>query len=606
MNGHFCLLLLSLLSLLSLLGCEPCPKPKSPPCDSPCVLRTVKASANPDNFFCGSDRMSVCDCSTSGTTMGSSDGLQGLSFSSGTLTPAFAPSITSYTLALASPSASLTVTATVGQPTTNLLINGSLVASGVPFGPLALSGSQPVIQILVTPAKQSTKAYTVNVQFESWGYLKDSSRGSGPGLGSSVSVDGTTVAVGVPSDASAIPMGGRVLVFVRSNARWVSQALLAGTMAATGDRFGSSVSISGNTLAVGAPGQAGSTGAVYVFQRSGTAWTLQAYLIASNGQPNDSFGVSVSLSGDTLAVGAPGEASSATGVNGNQADNSAPQSGAVYLFQRDIAGWRQQAYLKAHNTDGGDQFGGSVSLSGSSLAIGASGEASSAVGINGDGANNSAPSSGAVYVFQYNGSAWAQQAYVKASNSEAGDQFGGSVSLSGDSLAVGAIGEDSSATGLGGSQADNGASGSGAAYLFQSVGGVWAQQAYVKASNSRGQLSFGGSVSLSFGALAVGASQENSGATLANGDQSSQAAPGSGAVYWFLRSGTVWGQRGYLKAMNPDSGDAFGSSVALFDTTLCVGAPGEDSSDPNNPSSNSGLNSGAAYVLLWDGSRWGG
>ncbi len=162
MPWHFCLL-----SLRSLLGCEPCPKPKSPPCDSPCVLRTVRASSNPDNFFGGTDSMSVCDCRGSGATMGSSDGLQALSFSSAPLTPAFAASATNYTLALASPSASLTVTAAVGQPSTNVLSTAAWWHPESPSAPLLLqAGSQPVIQILVTAAKQSTKAYTVNVHFE--------------------------------------------------------------------------------------------------------------------------------------------------------------------------------------------------------------------------------------------------------------------------------------------------------------------------------------------------------------------------------------------------------------------------------------------------------
>ena len=133
----------------------------------------------------------------------------------------------------------------------------------------------------------------------------------------------------------------------------------------------------------------------------------QAYLKASNTGASDLFGLSVALSGDTLAVGAYFEGSAATGIDGNQADNSAVSSGAVYVFTRTGGVWSQQAYLKASNTGGidqfglgGDQFGYSVALSGDTLAVGARNEASAATGVNGNQADNSAPTSGAVYVYR--------------------------------------------------------------------------------------------------------------------------------------------------------------------------------------------------------------
>ncbi len=135
---------------------------------------------------------------------------------------------------------------------------------------------------------------------------------------------------------------------------------------------------------------------------------------------NDLFGSSVALSADgsTLAVGAPDEASAATGIGGNQADNSAPGAGAVYVFTRSGTAWSQQAYVKASNTDADDRFGDSVALSadGSTLAVGAVVEASAATGIGGNQADNSAQDAGAVYVFTRSGTTWSQQAYVKASN----------------------------------------------------------------------------------------------------------------------------------------------------------------------------------------------
>lgn len=131
---------------------------------------------------------------------------------------------------------------------------------------------------------------------------------------------------------------------------------------------------------------------------------------ASNTDANDSFG-SLALSGDTLAVGAANEDSNATGVNGNQADNTTGNSGAVYVFVRTGTTWSQQAYLKASNTDAGDNFGFSVALSGDTLVVGAPREASSATGVNGNQADNTAAASGAAYVFTRTGTTWTQQAY---------------------------------------------------------------------------------------------------------------------------------------------------------------------------------------------------
>ena len=161
---------------------------------------------------------------------------------------------------------------------------------------------------------------------------------------------------------------------------------------------------------------------------------LQAYVKPSNMTVFPdllSFGQAVALDGDTLAVGAA-DPSCATGVNGNQTDSSCPGAGAVYVFTRTGETWSQQAYLKASNTDAGDSFGLSVSLSGDTLAVGAPQESSCATGVNGNQANNGCQSAGAVYVFTRSGSTWSQQAYVKASNTE----FVGS-SLAGLSPSVG-------------------------------------------------------------------------------------------------------------------------------------------------------------------------
>ena len=138
---------------------------------------------------------------------------------------------------------------------------------------------------------------------------------------------------------------------------------------------------------------------MYVFTRSrSSVWSQQAYIKASNTDEYDRFGTSVALSGSTLAVGATNEESSATGVNGNQDDNSKPDSGAVYLFTRAGSAWSQQAYTKASNTGRNDKFGYSIALSGNTLAIGAIQEAGGTKGINGNQADNSTQKAGAVYV----------------------------------------------------------------------------------------------------------------------------------------------------------------------------------------------------------------
>src|SRR6185436_5843616 len=183
------------------------------------------------------------------------------------------------------------------------------------------------------------------------------------------------------------------------------------------------------------------------FVRNGITWSQQAYLKASNSGAADRFGGSIDVSGDTIVIGAYNEDSNATGVNGDQNNNSASNSGAAYVFVRNGVTWSQQAYLKASNTGANDFFGGTVAMSGDTVVVGAYGEDSSATGVNGNQGDNSMPSSGAVYVFARNGVTWSQQAYLKASNTGASDSFGLGLAVSGDTVVVGAEDEDSSASG---------------------------------------------------------------------------------------------------------------------------------------------------------------
>ena len=153
------------------------------------------------------------------------------------------------------------------------------------------------------------------------------------------------------------------------------------------------------------------------------------------------------LMGILLIVGATDEGSNATGVNGDQSNNDALLSGAVYVFTRNGTNWSQQAYIKASNTDGADEFGTSIAISGDTLIVGAFREDSNVSGVNGDQSNNDANASGAAYVFTRSGTSWSQQAYLKASNAAHNDEFGIAGTIDGDTVVVGAEREDSDATG---------------------------------------------------------------------------------------------------------------------------------------------------------------
>jgi hypothetical protein len=447
-------------------------------------------------------------------------------------------------------------------------------------------------------------------------YVKASNTGELNKFGGAVAISGDIVVVGAAYESSnatgvngnqANETGdygsGAAYVFVRSGGTWTQQAYLkASTVGAY--LFGSSVAVSGDTVAIGAPYESNRSafafGAAYVFTRSGTVWTQQAYLAASNAGGADLFGSSVAISGNTIVVGAPGEASTATGVNGNQTNNSAAQSGAAYVFVRSGAAWTQQAYLKASNTGTGDKFGYSVGVSEDSILVGAAAESSNATGVNGNQADNSLMSAGAAYVFVRSGGVWTQQAYLKASNTGAGDAFGFSVGLSGNTAVVAAPNEASNATGINGNQGNNSTPGSGAAYAFVRSGSNWTQQAYLKASNAEAEDLFGYSAAISGDVIVVGAYLEDSNGGV-NGNQGNDNGLGSdsGAAYGFVRTGSTWTQQAYLKASN--LGPLFGFSVAISGETVVVGAPAEEGRSTgvngDQTTQNGLVEAGAAYVF---------
>ena len=423
---------------------------------------------------------------------------------------------------------------------------------------------------------------------------------------------------------------------------------------------GTSIALSGdaNTMAIGAPFESGGSrgvngnqtdnsmyaaGAVYVYMRQGQSWMQQAYVKASNPGINDHFGSSVALSrdGNTMAVAAHWEASGATGINGNQNDDSVPQAGAVYVFTRTGTNWTQQAYLKASNTGNaaqgdGDQFGFSLALSGdgNTIAVGAITEDSGARQINGNQNDDMAQSAGAVYVFSRTGTMWAQQAYVKSANQDGGDLLGFSVALSfdGNTLAAAAFNESGSGRGIN-LPDDNKSQGSGALYVFARQNGAWSQEAYIKASRGETSDGFGFATSISAdgNTIAIGSGDE---ACLTPGIDppgcADDAPPGRGANIWvgaayvFVKNGTTWSEQSFIKAPNARPYNSFGVRLALSGdgNALAVTSYLEDNAGHGvrppqiqqflvqesfnawREHKNEAEESGAAYLFTRSGNKW--
>ena len=326
-----------------------------------------------------------------------------------------------------------------------------------------------------------------------------------------MSVSGDYAVVGARGDNS---QAGSAYIFVRSGTTWTQQQKLTASDAASGDIFGWSVSISGDYAVVGARHDNSQAGSAYIFVRSGTAWTQQQKLTASDAASNDLFGNSVSISGDYAVVGARG-------------DNSF--AGSAYVFVRSGTTWTEQEKLTASDAASSDEFGKSVSISGDYAVVGADGDNSDA---------------GSAYVFVRSGTTWTQQQKLTASDAASSDWFGVSVSVSGDYAVVGARGDNSDA---------------GSAYIFVRSGTTWMQQQKLTASDVATNDWFGVSVSVSGDYAVVGARGDNSDA---------------GSAYIFVRSGTTWMQQQKLTASDAASGDWFGSSVSISGGYAMVGADG--------------------------------
>ena len=343
-----------------------------------------------------------------------------------------------------------------------------------------------------------------------------------------------------------VTLGGSHL----SAADWPEEAKLTASDRAEGDEFGTSASISGDYVIVGAQYDdtgADDTGSAYVFYRIGSSWTQQAKLTASDGAESDYFGHSVSVSGDYAIVGAYYD------------DEAGTDSGSAYIYHRTGTSWTQQPKLTPSDGGGGDVFGTSVSIDGDYAVIGAYRD------------SDIDTQAGSAYVFHWNGSTWEQQAKLTASDADDYDYFGLSVSISGDYIAVGAYGND-----------DNG-SNSGSAYIFQRTGSTWTEQDKLLPSDGVESADFGYSVSVDGDLVLIGAGWDDD-----NGTK-------SGSAYVFERTGSAWAEQDKLIASDGEGSDYFGLSVSLSGDRAVIGAYGDD---------DNGIQSGSAYIFQQIGSEW--
>ena len=303
------------------------------------------------------------------------------------------------------------------------------------------------------------------------------------------------------------------------------------------DSFGRSVSVSGDYIVVGAftDGDNGlNSGSAYIFKRNGTSWTQEVKTLPSDGAAGDQFGNSVSISGDYAVMGARYD------------DDNGSSSGSAYVFKRTGPSWVQEAKLLSSDGAADDWFGFSVSISGDYAVVGAFGD------------DDNGTSSGSAYVFKRTGTSWTEEAKLLPSDGATDDWFGNKVSISGDYAVVGAWGDD-----------DNG-SFSGSAYVFKRTGTSWAQEVKLLASDGAASDYFGFPVSILGDYAVVGAS----------GD-------GSGSAYVFKRTGTSWAQEVKLLASDGAASDYFGFSVSITVDYAVVGAFADD---------DNGTDAGSVYL----------
>jgi hypothetical protein len=340
-------------------------------------------------------------------------------------------------------------------------------------------------------------------------------------FGWSVAISGNYLIIGAPYDDDDGDNAGSAYIFKRDGATWTQHAKLTGDDTLQIYSFGRSVSIYGDTAVVGTSGNTPS-GAAYVFLRDGDSWVQQAKLVGSDIVSGDDFGRSVSIFGDRVVVGARG------------ADSSYNDSGAAYVFKRIEGTWSQEAKLTATDSTTGDWFGYSVSISWDYIAIGSY-------------YNNSGR---CAHVFKYSGTEWEAEAELVGADTQSGDGFGISVSLSGNDLIVGAPNDYIDAVGAT----------VGSIYAFSRIDGVWQQVQKLNAAYGVSNGHFGQCVSISGDYCAIGAPRGGVG----------------GAVYIFKRDESIWTQHSILQAPDNWIPDRYGESVGMSNGYVAVGAFADD------------------------------
>ncbi|MEL6338545.1 MAG: hypothetical protein AAFQ65_01420 [Myxococcota bacterium] len=442
---------------------------------------------------------------------------------------------------------------------------------------------------------------TYNLTFEerrSGFALGASSLGDEDEFGEAVAVADGIIVVGARFDdgpdpdgiADALRSSGAAYVFERDAAgTWEERALLRASNLSESDQFGSDVAVADGVIVVGAVFEDGpdadASGAAYVFERNADGtWEERALLRASNLGDADLFGSAVAVGADVIVIGAPSEDGPDTGGMAADIEND---SGAAYVFERNGNGeWEERALLRASNPGTKDFFGGSLAVAADEIVVGASWED----GPDASGTANAVSNSGAVYVFERNGSGiWEERSLIRASNPNIGVFFGNRIAMTNDVMVVGATGDNGpDASGRVGAITK-----SGAAYVFErNASGTWVESALLRASNLGRLDGFGGSVAMIDGVIVVGASEEDGPDPSGVAD----AVENSGAAYVFERnSAGTWVERALLRAVAFDESDRFGAAVAIADGVIVIGANDEDGADAGV--ANALERSGAAHAF---------
>ena len=370
----------------------------------------------------------------------------------------------------------------------------------------------------------------------------------------SITPDGSTVIVGAHRNDTGGTNNGAAYIFTLSGTSWSQQAQIQASDAESMDHFGYGVDISedGNTAIVGSWNEdttASNAGSAYIFTRSGTSWSQQAKIQHSGASQYDNFGNSVSITndGNMAIIGARGYT--------DQVNSISP--GCAFIFTRSGTSWSQQAQLLPSNPTSDDEFGWSVSISksdGNTAIVGSPKE------------DTGESNAGSAYIYTRSGTSWSQQAQIQASDRQSNDNFGNATSIS----------DDGNTAIIGSPYEDSGAANTGAAYIFTRSGTTWSQQAKIQASDLPGGGQFGISVDIlgDGDTVAVGAQNANNGA---------------GYAYIFTRSGSSWTQQIKIQASNAGPSDQFGCSIAISESSVVVGAYSEDTTADA---------SGSAYIFV--------